>query len=370
MAVDISIPVSNVNEIIGTAVDEFDNIRLYSANGRGGTYTLLQQIALVGGQTEYKYTDTVGANTTWYKVTFYNSASVLETPLSDAEPFPAARSLMSLKQLRQKVVKNFGGKIITPEATAANSITAAELIDGSSSDWLSGWHLFRPDATNSADYDRRVNTGPDGTGIVTTFGAAYVDETPEQVELLPLDIDFATLNEKINDGLFRARYLYRYEFGTTPSQKQYQLPAFVEDPGYVAEVWHRYGSTADQYIWRTFDTGGFFAKVRGSAYACILDISPGLGSNDVIGLDVWRAGEPLASEDDTTNVHPIWAEAVAMVSVLQWLINRDLLRHGSTKYGAVLPQWEQAVRQASKAYGQLTQLKVQLDEPMSGFPEV
>ena len=373
MAVDLILPVPDVDAIIGTAVNKFDSIRLYRASSRGGTYALQTTITLVAADTVYTYTDATGTSTSWYKVTYYNSVTLNETLLTEAQPFPAQRGITTLKELRRMVLKNFGGEVHTVTGLAAQSVTAATLTDTArDADWFTGWHIFRPDASSSADYDRRVSAYTNTSGALTHGGVAYVDTTitDEELELSPLDIDFDQLNDKIGEGLERARFLYRHEFGAISSRRQYELPHFVEGPEYVAEMWIRFGDDAHDYAWHLFTGGGRWWKVRGSAFKCILDINPSLDDNRVMALDVWRPGEKLEGDTDFTYVHPLWAEAAAMVSVLEFLFNRDVARHGTSNYGGLLKSWAENLRSRARAYGPTGGMKIQVPQPPSGLAQV
>lgn len=373
MAIDLVIPVSDVDSIIGTASNQYDSIRLYRASTRGGTYSLLTTITLVAGDTVYTYTDTTGATSSWYKVSFYNSATLGETSLAESEPFPATRALFTLKEIRQKIIHNLGGEYFDITSLTTTTVTVSLLKDTArDTDWFKGWHMYRPAAVSSVDYDRRVSAYDETTGVLTHGGTNYSDTTAtsEYVELVPVDIDLVTFNEKIGDGLQRCRYLYRYEFGTTSGQLQYVLPNFVEGEEYVAEKWLRFGDTADQYRWEIFDTRGRWSKIRGSNYQCMMDIQPARSDNEVIALEVWRPGEVLEGEDDFTTVHPKWVEAAVMVEVLGFLVDRDMLRHGRSNLTSLLQKWSGELVRRARHYGPTPMMKVQLPEPIKSFPEV
>ena len=373
MAIDLVIPLSEVDAIIGTAANQFDKMRLYRASSRGGTYALVTTITLVAATTRYEYSDTSGLTSSWYKVTLYNSSTTTETSVDEAEPFPAARDLTTRKELRQKVVKNFGGYVMTPTAFAAQTATLTEALDtGDDEDQFVGWHIYRAGAASSADYDRRCTA--ESAGVLTHGGAAYADTTvgSEYVEIVPVDIDLNTLNEKIGDGLRNTRWLYRYEMGTESGTRQYSLPNFVEGEEYVVDAWLRSGSTAHQYTWDKLEGMGRWWRVHGSNFQCTLSISPSQGDNHVIALDVWRPGDPLDSETDFTVVHPQWAEAAAMVSVLEFLITRDVARHSTSPYGPMLDIWTKKLRQYSRKHGPTPGMRIKIPVPnfIGSFPEV
>ena len=373
LGVDLNIPVSEVDSIIGTASNKFDSIRLYSAPTRGGTYSLVTTITLVAGDTIYTYSDVAGTTTTWYKVTFYNSVTLNETSLTETEPFPAARDILTRKELRQKIVKNLAGKIGSPSAITAQTVVVAALTDTANDvDYYTGWHLYRPDATSSADNDRRVSSITLATGTLTHGGAAYADttSTSEQVEILPLDLDYDLLNEKINDGLEDTRWLTRFEMGTNSGQNQYTLPSFIEGPEYVPMIWRRFGGTADSYIWKPINHNGGWAKVRGSNFKCTLDIDPSIGDNEVIALEVWRPGAALDSETDFTTVQQKWAVAAAMVEVLEYLVGQDVVRHQTSVVQGLVEQWKGRLRKAAKRNGPTPGMVIQPPSRISGFPSI
>lgn len=371
MAIDLILPLSDVDALIGTAANQFDSLRLYRASSRGGTYTLVTTITLVAGDTSYSYTDTTGLTSSWYKVTLYNSVLVTETDIAEAEPFPAARDITTLKELRQKIIRNFGGEVYTPSAFAAQSVTLPDVVDsGDDDDYFSGWHIFRPSAASSVDYDRRVTV--EAAGVLTHGGRAYSDTTvgSEEVELCNLDIPLTVMNDKVGDGLLNARFISRYEFGAAASILQYSLPNFVEGAEFVVEAWIRFGTTVDSYRWEQLGAAGRWWKVRGSNFQCVLDIGPARGDNEVLALDVWRPGEKLVGETDFTVVQPLWAEAAAMVSVLEYLITRDIARHTTSNYGPMLEIWTKKLRQCSRKYGPTPGMRMQVPQPIGAFPEI
>jgi hypothetical protein len=366
------LPLSEVDALIGVANDKFDSMKLYRASTRGGTYSLVTTVILVSGTRSYTYTDATGLTSSWYKVTLVNSVLVTETDINLAEPFPAARDITTRRQLRQKVIRNFGGEVYLPTAFASQTVTLPDADDaGADSDYFQGWHIFRPTAASSIDYDRRVTVEATG-GIFTHAGRAYTDVTvgSEEVELCNIDMPLEYLNEKIGDGLMNTRYLSRYEFGATVSAMQYSLPNFIEGPEYVIEGWIRFGTSVSSYRWDLLNGGGRWWKVRGSNFQCVLDINPSRAANEVLALDVWRPGEKLDSEVDFTVVQPQWAEAAAMVSVLEWLITRDIARHHESNYGPLLEIWTKKLRQYSKKHGPTPGMRMQIPVPIGALPEV
>jgi len=90
----------------------------------------------------------------------------------------------------------------------------------------------------------------------------------------------------------------------------------------------------------------------------------------VMALDVWRPGEKLDGDTDFTQIHPLWAEAAAMVSVLEFLFNRDMARHGTSNYGDLLKSWAGNLQSRARAYGPTGGMKIQIPQPPSGLAQV
>lgn len=374
MPINLILPVADVDSIIGTASNQFNNIRLYSSPTRGGTYTLLTTVLLVSGTTQYPFTDNAGASTTWYKITFYNSVTANETPLTEAQPFPATRGTTSLQTLRQMVIRNLGGEVYTPSDYTAQTATSLTLIDTAiDSNWFNGWHIYRSAQKGTNDQDKRVSSFSNSTGQLTHAGTPYLTTAvgTEVIELCPVDITLDEMNRKIGQGLERARYLYRWEFGAQSAVRQYNLPSFVEGAEFVPEMWKRFGTVSGNgFEWQPFSEFGRFWRVRGSRFKCTLDINPPQSDNDVLALDIWRPGEALDGDTDFTLVHELWAEAAAMVSVLEWLVNRDIMRHQQSAFDKILASWVMNLRQRSRTYGPTGGMKIQLLQPFRGFPEI
>jgi hypothetical protein len=66
---------------ITTVMSVFTHIRLYTSSEENGSYTHLDYIALVGGQSVYEYTHVAGTSDTWYKSSYWSVST--ESSLSD-----------------------------------------------------------------------------------------------------------------------------------------------------------------------------------------------------------------------------------------------------------------------------------------------
>lgn len=370
MAIDLVIPVSNIKEIFGTGVNQYNTIRLYSATDRGAAYSLVTSISLIADDTTYSYTDSTGDENTWYKVALYNSVLAVQQSLDTIDPSPATRDTLTLKEYRQMVLKKLSGKVYNATAVGTTTIAAKALQDsGTDSAYYNGWHIYRPDATSADDYDRRVVSFSGST--LTHGGADYIDVDDTDIfEIVPVDLDFTDFNDSINMGLTNTRWLYRYEFGATSGKNQYSLPHFIEDENSVKQIWRRFGGTADTYIWRPIEHNGGWAKVRGSNFQCTLDVTPSLSENEVLAIECWRPGEKLGSETDFTRVHPDWALAAGLSAVLKQLYTQDMVRHQTSKYESLLQMWTAELVKEAKKYLPKGGVKVQLPQPWGSMPRV
>jgi len=78
--IKLTILVSDIDTVIPT----FTHIRLYTSDSETGTYTHLAYVLLVAGKSTYYYDHVDGTEDTWYKSSYYNMDSGLESSLSDA----------------------------------------------------------------------------------------------------------------------------------------------------------------------------------------------------------------------------------------------------------------------------------------------
>jgi len=69
---------------IDNVITIFTHIRLYTSDAEGGAYSHLDYVPLVAGQSTYYYEHVEGTEDTWYKSSYYNMSSGLESSLSEA----------------------------------------------------------------------------------------------------------------------------------------------------------------------------------------------------------------------------------------------------------------------------------------------
>lgn len=94
---------------IATVIGMFDQIKVYrSTAGVGGPFpeltTVGTRIALVAGQALYTFDDTAGDASYYYKTSFFNSTSSLESSLSDAIQGDVDPLYVSLQDIRDEGV--------------------------------------------------------------------------------------------------------------------------------------------------------------------------------------------------------------------------------------------------------------------------
>ena len=78
--VKLTIEVANIDVVILN----YDYIRVYLSDSEYGTYTLLGSIALRSGVSTYTYYDVTGDTDSWYRSSYYNSVTFVESALSNA----------------------------------------------------------------------------------------------------------------------------------------------------------------------------------------------------------------------------------------------------------------------------------------------
>lgn len=69
---------------ISTILLIYDQIHIYISDSESGTYTLLATVSMHTGVSTYYYTDVAGTSSTWYRSTYYNSITFVESGLSNA----------------------------------------------------------------------------------------------------------------------------------------------------------------------------------------------------------------------------------------------------------------------------------------------
>jgi hypothetical protein len=92
---------------LANVLEKFDRIKVYrSTTGIGGTFVELTtgptRITLVQGQELYEFDDTNGAITYYYKTSYFNSITLLESSLSDAQlgDDPSTANILTVQELK------------------------------------------------------------------------------------------------------------------------------------------------------------------------------------------------------------------------------------------------------------------------------
>jgi len=78
--IKLNIQVSDINTIISM----YNQIRIYTSSSESGTYVHLAYVPLVAGVSNYTYTHVQGTTDTWYRSSYFNSVTSVESALSNA----------------------------------------------------------------------------------------------------------------------------------------------------------------------------------------------------------------------------------------------------------------------------------------------
>jgi len=69
---------------IAVVIAMYDKIRIYTSDDENGTYTYLDSMTLLSGVSIYTYLHLQGTTDTWYKSSYYNTTTEVESGLSNA----------------------------------------------------------------------------------------------------------------------------------------------------------------------------------------------------------------------------------------------------------------------------------------------
>lgn len=94
-------------EDIGAVISQYDRIKVYRSSTETGTFDEITDdstmIVLVGGQSDYEYIDSDVPNSIyWYKTSYYNTSTLLESVLSDAFQATDAGLYVTLQEIRDE----------------------------------------------------------------------------------------------------------------------------------------------------------------------------------------------------------------------------------------------------------------------------
>lgn len=97
---------------IEDVISIFTHVRLYTSSTETGTYNHLDYIMLVAGQSIYYYDHVDGTEDTWYKSSYYNISSSLESSLSEAVQGVVAELYHYPTYLTEVNFSSFGKNVI------------------------------------------------------------------------------------------------------------------------------------------------------------------------------------------------------------------------------------------------------------------
>jgi len=78
--IQLTVQVADINSVMLV----YNRIRIYKSDEREGTYIAIGTIVLIAGTPNYSYSDADGTPDNWYKSTYYNSSSSIESEFSNA----------------------------------------------------------------------------------------------------------------------------------------------------------------------------------------------------------------------------------------------------------------------------------------------
>lgn len=78
--INLTIEVADISVVITM----YDQIKIYTSDEENGTYTYLDSISLQAGVSIYTYLHLAGTTDTWYKSSYYNITTFVESSLSNA----------------------------------------------------------------------------------------------------------------------------------------------------------------------------------------------------------------------------------------------------------------------------------------------
>ena len=78
--INLTIEVADIAVVIAM----YDQIKIYTSDSENGTYTYLDSITLLAGVSIYTYMHLLGTVDTWYKSSYYNTTTTVESALSNA----------------------------------------------------------------------------------------------------------------------------------------------------------------------------------------------------------------------------------------------------------------------------------------------
>jgi hypothetical protein len=158
---------------IADAIALFDKIKVYrSTTGEGGVYVEITgvgtRIDLVAGQSVYEYVDGAGDPDYWYKSSFFNSVSSLESSLSDAIQGSEDPLYIDVDDLRAE-----GLTIVAGSADEARALERIRM-----------WQQFIENETGLFFIPRQLTLELDGTGTnllqlaipIISVSALYVND--------------------------------------------------------------------------------------------------------------------------------------------------------------------------------------------------
>jgi hypothetical protein len=317
-------------EDVNGQMDTYDVIRIYRAASQYGTYSVLDTEALVANTYHYTYEDSGGDVNKFYKYSYYNTSSTVESSLS--APFRPAGT--SLQRIRQRALEEFGGGLVfSASAGASTTVTTTDFrllsSSGYSTSRAKGTWLYKPEDDNPIRSRLVVSYAPT-TGIFTV-SAAWTDNpgVGDDMEWHYLT-DPISWNKAIERACKRHWYLERLPIPGVLNQDEYALSSiapWITKERQIHDLRYYPGrtSTADDGVDESWGTNGRWWGVKQDRDMFTLQISPAVDTSTFFYLEVSRHAEPLYAEAASPPLacNEEYLAALAYDEVLAYLARPD-----------------------------------------------
>lgn len=256
------------------------------------------------------------------------------------------------KQLRQLVGQELAGSlwltgtVLAAPAPTTLSFAVNELVDsGYEVDAFRDRYLYHVASQSS----RRIKDVDHDTGWLTlTRALASAPTTGQEVEFHRFDP--ALLNQAINDGLSRCRYLDEVSVTPVTNQPSYSLSAhtFITEKAQVLHV--EYRSTVSGVIQVPQDVQWFDVKEDAGTLTLWVYPPPSIEQNVSIIMTVKRGFGPLTAETDSVSMDERWARAAVRKALFELLIPSTSPGKERNRYEADLALADRQFRRYSRLH--------------------
>lgn len=300
----LQISIADLNEVLQT----YTSIRIYKASTQAGSYSLLDTITLVAGDTAYDYNDDAGVATDWYRYSFFHSISLDESNLSD--PAPAGGVTLYTRQyLRRSVAHRLslygwprtnythpGPSGTTTSAGDTSSVIASAFISTRvPARWFEGWFCLL-NGGSAAGEEREIASFDPTTGDFTVspiYSAASGSGTTFD---LYGEAPSSWWNERLEWARKHIWVPFRFPIAGVTNQREYALPDFISRDVQIERLVRQTGTTIREH---GFTPGYGIDLIQQDGGGLSLYIPNGLSENAVWYLEGKRNPPEFLSDTST-----------------------------------------------------------------------